>query len=146
MKYYPGTFYVYNFSHTHTHRASPMPCTVYASKCAPNRTVASNFVKPSPGILSACSHQLLWSPWVLLLSSSVQCCFTSTETIRTVRGREPRTSTSAFTQLLISNSFAVSTQADFEGEEEEKGGGGGFEACQTDTLLLFYINNPTKAA
>ena len=36
--------------------------------------------------------------------SSVQCCFTSTESIRTVRnGGEPRTATSTFTQLLNSN-------------------------------------------
>ena len=32
----------------------------------------------------------------------LQCCFTSTETIRTVRDGEPRTSTSSFTQLLSS--------------------------------------------
>ena len=31
-------------------------------------------------------------------------------------------------------------------KEKKKKGEGGFEACQTDTLLLFYINNPTKAA
>ena len=48
----------------------------------------------------------------------------STETIRTVRGREPRMSTSTSTQLLISDSFAVFTQADFE-EGKKKGGGGG---------------------
>ena len=30
------------------------------------------------------------------------CCFTSTETVRTVRDREPRTSTSTFTQRLSS--------------------------------------------
>ena len=30
----------------------------------------------------------------------VQCCFTSTETIRTIRDGEPRTATSTFTQLL----------------------------------------------
>ena len=29
-----------------------------------------------------------------------QCCFTSTETIRTIRDGEPRTATSIFTQLL----------------------------------------------
>ena len=33
---------------------------------------------------------------------SVQCCFTSTETIRTIRDGEPRTATSTFTQLLSS--------------------------------------------
>ena len=32
----------------------------------------------------------------------VQCCFTSAETIRTVRDGEPRTSTSTFTLLLSS--------------------------------------------
>ena len=33
---------------------------------------------------------------------TVQCCFTSTETIRTIRDGEPRTATSTFTQLLSS--------------------------------------------
>ena len=32
----------------------------------------------------------------------VQCCFTSTETVRTIRDGEPRTATSTFTQLLSS--------------------------------------------
>ena len=32
----------------------------------------------------------------------VQCCFTATETVLTVRDGEPRTSTSTFTQLLSS--------------------------------------------
>ena len=31
---------------------------------------------------------------------SVQCCFTSTETVRTIRDGEPRTATWIFTQLL----------------------------------------------
>ena len=35
-------------------------------------------------------------------ASSVQCCFTSTETTRTIRDGEPRTATSTFTQLLSS--------------------------------------------
>ena len=34
--------------------------------------------------------------------SQVHCCFTSTETIRAVSDREPRTSTSTFKQLLRS--------------------------------------------
>ena len=34
----------------------------------------------------------------------VQCCFTSTETIRTIRDREPRTATSTFTQRMRSMS------------------------------------------
>ena len=33
----------------------------------------------------------------------VQCCFTSTETIRTIRDGEPRSATSTFTQLLSSD-------------------------------------------
>ena len=32
----------------------------------------------------------------------IQCCFTSTETVRTVRDGEPRTATSTFTHLLSS--------------------------------------------
>ena len=35
-------------------------------------------------------------------SCSLQCCFTSTETIRTIRDGEPRTDTSTFTQLYVS--------------------------------------------
>ena len=34
--------------------------------------------------------------------SLVQCCFTSTETIRLIRDGDPRTATSTFTQLLSS--------------------------------------------
>ena len=34
--------------------------------------------------------------------SFVQCCFASTETVRTIRDVDPRTSTSSFTQLLNS--------------------------------------------
>ena len=39
--------------------------------------------------------------------SSVQCCFTSTECVRTIRGGEPRTSTLTFTQLLSSGSLSA---------------------------------------
>ena len=39
---------------------------------------------------------------LLLLSCEVQSCFTCTETVRTVRDGEPRTTTSTFTQLLSS--------------------------------------------
>ena len=38
----------------------------------------------------------------ILPPALVQCCFTSAETVRTVWDREPRTSTSFFTQLLNS--------------------------------------------
>ena len=43
-----------------------------------------------------------------LNNSSSQCCFTSTETVRTIRDGEPRTATSTFTQLLSSVSVFVS--------------------------------------
>ena len=40
----------------------------------------------------------------------VQCCFTSTETIRLIRtGPEPRTAISTFTQLLSSEHYSVKT-------------------------------------
>ena len=42
-------------------------------------------------------------PVWLLISCSVQCCFMSTETIRTTRDREPRKAISTFTQLLSSD-------------------------------------------
>ena len=35
-------------------------------------------------------------------SLRVHCCFTSTETIRTIREGDPETTTSSFTQLLSS--------------------------------------------
>ena len=38
----------------------------------------------------------------LASTATFQCCLTSTETIRTVRDGDPRTATSAFTQLLSS--------------------------------------------
>ena len=37
----------------------------------------------------------------------VQCCFTSTETIRTIREGEPRTATSTFTQFMSSSDIEV---------------------------------------
>ena len=37
-----------------------------------------------------------------------RCCFTSTETVRTVRDREPKTATLTFTQLLSSESLLLS--------------------------------------
>ena len=51
----------------------------------------------SPGRPSRLSHKVpeLWN-------TTVQCCFTSTETVRTVRDREPRTATWTFTQLQCS--------------------------------------------
>ena len=40
---------------------------------------------------------------VVVAVVQVQCCFTSTETVRTIRDGEPRTSTSTFTQRLSSD-------------------------------------------
>ena len=54
-------------------------------------------------------------------------------------------STSTSTQLLISDSFAVFTQADFEeGKKKRGGGGGGLKPVKLTSF--FYVNNPTKAA
>ena len=47
----------------------------------------------------------------------VQCCFTSTETVRTVRDGEPRTSTSTFTQLLSTGAILVQVQSRFTSTE-----------------------------
>ena len=41
----------------------------------------------------------------------VHCCFTSTETIRSVRDGEPRTATSTFTQLLNSDASETTKRA-----------------------------------
>ena len=43
------------------------------------------------------------APEFCVTKDQVQCCFTSTETIRTIRDGEPRTATSTFTQLLSSD-------------------------------------------
>ena len=64
------------------------------------------------------SHQPPSPPWHLLHWGSctgkvqsvvtqvqLQCCFTSTETIKTIRDGEPRTVTSTFTQLLSHDSW-----------------------------------------
>ena len=52
----------------------------------------------SPGRPPRLSHSS-WARWGALF---VQCCFTSTETIGTVRDGEPRTATPTLTQLLSS--------------------------------------------
>ena len=49
-----------------------------------------------------CGHRVSSQWGVGLPHVQVQCCFTCTKTIRTVRDREPRTATSTFTQLLSS--------------------------------------------
>ena len=40
---------------------------------------------------------------IIIIIVQVQCCFTSTETVPTIRDGEPRTATSTFTQLLNSD-------------------------------------------
>ena len=47
-----------------------------------------------------CRAVLVWQ--INIFKTRVQCCFTSTETLRTIRDGEPRTATSTFTQLLSS--------------------------------------------
>ena len=47
-------------------------------------------------ILSTWLHSRVTTP------DQIQCCLTSTETLRTIRDGEPRTSTSTFTQVLSS--------------------------------------------
>ena len=55
----------------------------------------------------------------LTVHAQVQCCFTSTETIRPVKDGEPRMATSTFTQLL----------------------GSYYYACQVERLSVFTINS-----
>ena len=54
-----------------------------------------------------CIKQFEYAPsGKLTLAHAEQCCFTSTETTRTVRDGEPRTATSSFIQLLSSAVYA----------------------------------------
>ena len=69
-----------------------------------------------------CGHRVSSQWGVGLPHVQVQCCcFTSTKTIRTVKDREPRTSTSTFTQLLSSEAtcYVLPTdQGDISGLRE----------------------------
>ena len=60
---------------------------------AAQRRILSTSSEDEPQVLRS---RRLWS----LLS--FQCCFTSTETVQTIRDREPRTATPSFMQLLSS--------------------------------------------
>ena len=53
--------------------------------------------------LQSKTHNTVW------VNSFVQCCFTSTETVPTIRDGEPRTPTSTFTQLLSSEQISRSS-------------------------------------
>ena len=70
-------------------------------------------LQQSPCVLPSYSyHRVIADSRVLLIigpwtSKQVQCCFTSTETVRTIRDGEPSTATSTFTQLLSSESSSV---------------------------------------
>ena len=62
----------------------------------------------TPSYLSLVLVMMMWgfnvfSCWADILGTKLQCCFTSTETIWTIRGRKPSTSTSTFTQFLSSD-------------------------------------------
>ena len=54
----------------------------------------------TPSLVSSHPYSRLCRNW--LRYSSVQCCFTPTETIRTIRDGRPSTTTSTFTQLVSS--------------------------------------------
>ena len=74
----------------------------------------SSVISPCLLSLRKASRQFwffLHTPWqffrlsvsyLSILLARVQCCFTSTQTVRTIGDREPRTATSTFTQLLSS--------------------------------------------
>ena len=74
-------------------------------------TASVTFITNSVRSSGVCGKRLhscslfLTTRWVFeqFLPSSVQCCFTSTETVGTIRDREPRTATSTLTQLLSSD-------------------------------------------
>ena len=56
------------------------------------------------------------APWLPLLNKcpyQIQCCFTFTETIGTSKDGEPRTATSTFTQLLLSDLEKAKVQCCF---------------------------------
>ena len=60
-----------------------------------------------PPLYSFPSSDRRWATLLMTSSVQVQCCMTSTETIRSIRGGEPRTTTSTFTQLLTSDAMFV---------------------------------------
>ena len=61
----------------------------------------------SPPLRTQCCQWFSVDQTVKAPFTSVQCCFTSTETVRTIRDGEPRTATSTSTQLLSSASSMV---------------------------------------
>ena len=83
----------------------------------------------------------------------VQCCFTSTETVRTIRDgdSEPRTSTSTFTQLLSSVLWVCSMllyvhrdRTDYQGRGEPRTSTSTFTQLlgsePVDNSMLLYVH------
>ena len=72
----------------------------------------------------------------------VQCCFTTTEAIRTIRDGEPRTATSTFTQLLSSVLQCCFTSTEIVRTVRERETG---TATSTSTQLLSFENIACEA-
>ena len=67
-------------------------------------TVTVTFFKIKSFLLTCIGLVLYWQigpsgKFIIAFQAPVQCCFMSTETVRTIRDGEPRTATSAFKQL-----------------------------------------------
>ena len=79
----------------------------------------------------------------------LQCCSTSTETVRTIRGGEPRTSTSTFTQLLSSAVGSSSVllcvhrdRKDYQG----RGAQDGHLGCRTAPELPRFLSSSSSSS
>ena len=92
------------------------PIQIRRSVCRRTDTV----IQPPPHPPFPILHPVLWltesdrRPFSTEFRSSSavqdQCCFTSTETVKTIRDGEPRTATSAFSQLLSTASSHADAQ------------------------------------
>ena len=60
---------------------------------------------------------------------TVQCCFTSTEIVRTIRDGEPGTATSTFTQFLSSERAHVIREGWYTSGTGSGGGSGATRLC-----------------
>ena len=70
----------------------------------PTGHTVRNFTQSSSTDLQSKTHNTVW------VNSFVQCCFTSTETVPTIKDGEPRTATSTFTQLLNSEMHNIESR------------------------------------
>ena len=82
--------------------------------------------------------RLSHSSWALNFWATIQCCSTSIETVRTIRDREPRTSTSNFTQLL-SSVIHVQVQCCFTSTETVRTGSPGRSPRLSVTQFLSSV-------